>query len=59
MTVIIPDERIRSVKLTGDEIELLLETLEYQPHNMYLWFKNIIKQLKFAKNTNSEEVKKE
>ena len=51
MVVIIPDDKIRNVKLTGDEIELLLDTLEYQPHNMYPFYKKIIKQLKVAKES--------
>lgn len=47
MVVIIPNNKIRNVKLTGDEIELIIEELERQPHNIYVFlnYKKIIKKL--------------
>jgi len=51
MVVIIPDDKIRNVKLTGDEIDMLAEELERVPHNIYTFlnYKKIIKKLKDAK----------
>ncbi|KKN67022.1 hypothetical protein LCGC14_0465760 [marine sediment metagenome] len=55
MVVIILDNKIRNVKLTGDEIEFLIATLNYQPHSMFPFFKKIIKQLKDAKSRRQEK----
>ena len=46
----IPDDKIRNVKLTGDEITLLMEELERVPHNMYIFmnYDKIIKKLNDA-----------
>ena len=50
MAMIIPDNKIRNVKLTGDEIELLVEALSHQPHMFYkLYLKKIVKKLNDAK----------
>ena len=50
MTVIIPDNKIRNVKLTGDEIEMIVETLKHQSYEFYkLYLKKIIKKLDDAK----------
>ena len=50
MVVIIPDDKIRNVKLTGDEIWLIIEELERVPHNVYCHLNHdkIIKKLKDA-----------
>ena len=50
MAIIIPDDKIRNVKLTGDEITLLMEELGRIPHNMYIFmnYDKIIKKLKDA-----------
>jgi len=52
MVVIIPDDRIRNVKLTGDEIETMIDEFERLPHNMFLYFGygKIINKLKEAKD---------
>ena len=54
MTIIIPDNKIRNVKLTGDEIELLIDELERQPQNVFKFFNysKIIKKLQEAKDRN-------
>ena len=50
MAIIIPDNKIRNVKLTGDEIEMIVETLGHQPHTFYEAFlKKIVIKLKDAK----------
>jgi len=50
MAIMIPDDKIRNVKLTGDEITLLMEELERVPHNMYIFmnYDKIIKKLNDA-----------
>ena len=47
MVITIPDSQIRNVKLTGDEIELIIEELERVPHNLYefLNYEKLIKKL--------------
>ena len=51
MTIIIPDKKIRNVKLTGDEIDFIIEEIERVPHNIFVFlhFEEIIKKLKKAK----------
>ena len=48
MTIIQPDKKIRNVKLTGDEIRIIIEALEIQPHNIYVFsnYDKIIEKLK-------------
>jgi len=50
MAIIIPDDKIRNVKLTGDEITLLIEELGRIPHDIYTFmnYDKIIKKLKDA-----------
>ena len=52
MAIIIPDDKIRNVKLTGDEITWIIEALESSPHNIFefLNYKDIIKKLKGARD---------
>ena len=38
MAIIIPDKKIRNVKLTGDEIEMILDVLTMQPYNFYVGY---------------------
>ncbi len=55
MAIIIPDNKIRNVKLTGDEIEMIVETLGHQSHTFYEgWLKNIVKKLNDAKKNNGD-----
>ena len=53
MALIIKDKRIRNVKLTGDEIEIIMEELERQPHTIYEFFNydKIIGKLRKAKES--------
>jgi len=48
MVVIVPDNKIRNVKLTGDEINLIVEELQRIPHNVYTFvgYEKIITKLK-------------
>ena len=50
MAIIIPDDKIRNVKLTGDEITLLIEELGRIPYDIYTFmnYDKIIKKLKDA-----------
>lgn len=50
MVIIEPNNKIRIVRLTRDEINLLIEELERQPYNVYkfLNYKKIIRKLKEA-----------
>ena len=50
MVVIIQDNEIRNVKLTGDEITMIIEELERQPHNIYefMGYEKIVKKFKDA-----------
>ena len=52
MVVIIPDNKKRIVKLTGDEIQMIIEALEVQPYNLYKFLNTdkIIKELKKARD---------
>ena len=52
MVVIIPDGKVRNVKLTGDEITWIIEALESSPHNIFefLNYKDIVKKLKDARD---------
>ena len=55
MAIIIPDNKIRNVKLTGDDIEMIVETLGHQPHTFYkLYLKKIVKKLNDAKEVENE-----
>ena len=38
MVLIIPDKKIRNVRLTGDEIQTIMDELERAPHNIYDFF---------------------
>lgn len=51
MVVIIPDKKIRNVKLTGDELDVIIEELERIPHNVFTFFDfgKTIKKLKEAR----------
>ena len=48
MTIIQADNKIRKVESTGDEISLIIEELDRQPHNIYefLNYDKIIEKLK-------------
>ena len=35
MVLIIPDKKIRNVKLTGDEIQIIIDELKRASHNIY------------------------
>ena len=35
MTIIVQDNKIRNVRLTGDEINLIKDQLEQVPHSLY------------------------
>jgi len=50
MVIIQPDNKIRNVKLTGDEITLIIEEIERVPYNIYKFFNydKIIKKFKEA-----------
>ncbi len=50
MAIMIPDDKIRNVKLTGDEITLLMEELGRIPHDIYTFmnYDKIIKKLNDA-----------
>ena len=52
MVIMIRDKRIRNVKLTGEELELLIEELERQPHNIWEFFNysKIVEKFKQALN---------
>ena len=56
MTVIIPDNKIRNVKLTGDEIGSIIDDLERLPKNYYdfMNYNEIIKKLNDALRKNDE-----
>ena len=47
MVIIQTDNRIRNVKLTGDEISMIIEELKRQPHNVYefMGYEKIIEKL--------------
>ena len=49
--IIIPDDKIRNVKLTGDEIDLIIDELERIPYNLYMLlnYGKLIKRLKESK----------
>jgi len=51
MVIISPDKKIRNVKLTGDEIEKIIEVLENQPYNIFTFmnYDKIVKKLKSSK----------
>jgi len=51
MVIISLDKEIRNVKLTGDEIEKIIELLEYQPYNIFtlIGYDKIVKKLKSSK----------
>lgn len=49
MAIIIPDNKIRNVKLTGDEVQMVLDVLIMQPHNFYEgYLEKIVKKLNDA-----------
>ena len=50
MAIIIPDNKIRNVKLTGDEIRIMIDEMERLPHSIYIFFNydKIIKILRDA-----------
>jgi len=52
MVVIFPDNKIRKVELTGDDIQRIIEELERVPHNLFefMRYDKIIKKLKISKN---------
>ena len=54
MVLIIQDDKIRNVKLTGDEITTIVEELERQPHNFYKFmnYEKLIEKLNKAKMEN-------
>ena len=56
MVVIIPDDRIRNVKLTGDEVRTIMEDLGRLPHDTYVFMKynKIIKKFRDALHAKSE-----
>lgn len=53
MTVIIEDKKLRNIKLSLAQIDLILEELERMPHNLFVWYgkdiKDLIKKLKEAR----------
>ena len=51
MAIIEPDNKIRKVELTGDEIQLVIDALMYQPHNVFEFvnYQKIVNKLKKAK----------
>ena len=51
MAIIYPDKKIRNVKLTGDEIERLIDVLENQPYSIFTFmnYDKIVKKLKSSK----------
>ena len=53
MAIIEPDNKIKNIQLTGDEITIIIEDLERAPHVTYKFFnyKGIIKKLKNAKRS--------
>ena len=44
------DTKLRTLKLTGDEITMIIEELERQPHNIYefMGYEKIVKKFKDA-----------
>ena len=50
MVVILQDNKIRIIKLTGDELNLVIEEMERIPHNIYefMRYDKIVKKLKCA-----------
>ena len=56
MTIIVQDNKIRNVRLTGDEIDLIKDQLKQVPHSLYIFLNNdkIIKKL----NDALKEIKK-
>ncbi len=49
MVIIIPDNKIRKVRLTGDEVQMVLDVLTSQPHNFYEgYLEKIVKKLNDA-----------
>ena len=52
MVVIMKDDKIRNVKLTGDEIDEIIDELGRVSHNVYAFmsYDKLIKKLKEAKN---------
>ncbi len=48
MVVIVSDNKIRNVKLTGDEIILIIEELQRMPYDVYrdFHYDDLVKKLK-------------
>ena len=57
MVIIIPDDKIRNVKLTGDEITLIIEELERVPYNCYKYvgYDKIVKKLKDVRDITQKQ----
>jgi len=57
MTLIQQDNTIRNVKLTKNEIEIIIEELGQQPHSVYeyLNYEKIINKLKDVLNSEDED----
>ncbi len=59
MVVIIPDNKIRNVKLTGDEIGIMIDEMERIPYSTYIYFNydKIIKKLRDSLEVENETKK--
>jgi len=57
MVIIQTDDKIRNVKLTGDEISMIIEELKRQPHNVYEFmnYEKIIGKFKDASILEEEQ----
>ena len=57
MVIVAIDKRIRKVSLTGQEIEFIIEALEYQPHNVYEFFNcdKLVKKFNKALNRRNKK----
>ena len=57
MAIIIPDNKIRKVELTGDQISLIIEELERVAFVVYesFGYNKVVKLLNDALNNTSEE----
>ena len=60
MTLIQQDNKIKTIKLTKNEIEIIIEELGQQPHSVYeyLNYEKIINKLKDGLNSEDENNKK-
>lgn len=56
MVVIVEDKKIRNIKLTGDELRLLIEGIESNfSYSIYEWYKPIIDKLKAGVKNGKED----